>query len=233
MASTLKVSASVSGRAAIRQTTPARRAASNRMVVRCSSSSRPAAEQQAFSRRDAMQLAIGGACLTAMTPLAALAEKTPKGFVGLRDKGDGYQFFYPFGWQEVSIPGQDIVYKDVIEPLESISVSLIDTDKASIADYGDVTEVCYTLADKVLTAPNQTVELIQAKEDEFEGVKYYNMEFKVTATNYSRHALAAITVNNGKFYTLLTGCNERRWKKVAPKLKDMVGSFSTFTIIDA
>jgi photosystem II oxygen-evolving enhancer protein 2 len=180
-----------------------------------------------------MDLVIGGACLSTTNPLAALAEKTPKGFVGLRDKGDGYQFFYPFGWQEVSIPGQDVVYKDVIEPLESVSVSLIDTDNASISEYGEVKEVCYTLADKVLTAPNQKVELIQAKEDDFEGVKYYNMEFKVTAPNYSRHALAAFTVNNGKFYTLLTGCNERRWKKVGPKLKDMIGSFSTFTIVDA
>lgn len=189
-------------------------------------------EQLAMTRRNALQLALGSAWLSGSLVLPALAEKTPKGFVGVRDKGDGYQFFYPFGWQEVSVPGQDVVYKDVIEPLESVSVSVLDTDKTGITDYGDVNEVCFTLADKVLTAPSQAVELVQAKEDTFEGVTYYTMEFKVTASNYNRHALAVITVNNGKFYTLLTGCNERRWTKVQDKLKQMVGSFSTFKIVE-
>jgi len=198
--------------------------------IRCAASPDRAAPL-AVSRRSATQFAIGSALLGSVSALPALAEKTPKGFLGVRDKGDGYQFFYPFGWQEVSVPGQDVVYKDVIEPLESVSVSIIDTDKSSISEYGDVTEVCFTLADKVLTAPGQAVELIQAKEDEFEGVKYYNMEFKVSAPNYKRHALASVAVNNGKFYTLLTGCNERRWNKVQDKLKPMVSSFSTFTIV--
>ena len=211
--------------------------ASSAVHVRCdatagraahSASARP--EAVSFSRRSAAQLAIGGALLNSVA-LPAFAEKTPKGFIGLRDKGDGYQFFYPFGWQEVSIPGQDVVFKDVIEPLESVSVSIIDTDKTSVTEYGDVNEVCYTLADKVLTGPSQSVELVQAKEDEYEGVKYYNMEFKVTAPNYKRHALASVAVNNGKFYTLLTGCNERRWNKVQDKLKPMVSSFSTFPIV--
>lgn len=49
----------------------------------------------------------------------------PKGFVELKDPQDGYQFLYPFGWQEINIDGQDVVLKDVIEPLESVSVSLV------------------------------------------------------------------------------------------------------------
>ena len=36
---------------------------------------------------------------------------------------------------------QDLAYKDIIEPLESVSVSLTPTDKKNIAEYGDVAEV--------------------------------------------------------------------------------------------
>ncbi len=29
----------------------------------------------------------------------------------VNDQGDAYKLLYPFGWQEVSVSGQDIVYK--------------------------------------------------------------------------------------------------------------------------
>lgn len=46
------------------------------------------------------------------------------------------------------------------------------------------------------------------------------------APTYIRHALAAVAVANGKFYTLTTGANElRRWGKVGPLLRDVVKSF--------
>ncbi|CAN7095067.1 unnamed protein product [Brassica rapa subsp. narinosa] len=53
------------------------------------------------------------------------------------DNKDAYSFLYPFGWQwqEVVIEGQDKVYKDVIEPLESVSVNLIPTSKQTIKDF--------------------------------------------------------------------------------------------------
>ncbi len=38
--------------------------------------------------------------------------------------------------------GTDVVYKDVIEPLESVSVALTKTDKADITEFGDIKEVC-------------------------------------------------------------------------------------------
>jgi hypothetical protein len=39
-----------------------------------------------------------------------------------------------------------VVYKDVIEPLESVSVSLIPTDKATVEEFGSLEEVAFTLA---------------------------------------------------------------------------------------
>jgi hypothetical protein len=64
-----------------------------------------------------------------------------KEFAPVKDPQDGYSFVYPFGWQEVAVKGQDIVYKDVIEPLESVSVSITQTDKADVTEFGSPAEV--------------------------------------------------------------------------------------------
>lgn len=46
-------------------------------------------------------------------------------------------------YQEVVIEGQDKVLKDVIEPLESISVNMVPTSKQDVRDFGSPQEVCY------------------------------------------------------------------------------------------
>lgn len=45
------------------------------------------------------------------------------GFVPVNDQGDAYKLLYPFGWQEVSVSGQDIVYK-VQKKVIDISIEL-------------------------------------------------------------------------------------------------------------
>ena len=65
----------------------------------------------------------------------------PTGYNAAKDTQDGYQFVYPFGWQEVSVDGTDVVYKDIIEPLESASVTISKTDKSSVTDFGNPLEV--------------------------------------------------------------------------------------------
>ncbi|PSC70397.1 psbP chloroplastic [Micractinium conductrix] len=181
--------------------------------------------EAAPTRRQALQLATG----LAVVPLlagSAQAAKGPKGFVPLRDSQDGYSFLYPFGWQEVSVDGQDVVYKDVIEPLESVSVSLVATEKTDVTEFGDAKEVAFTLADKVLTAPNQEVKLVGVNERTNDGRKYIDFEFTAKNSVYTRHALASVTVGNGKFYTLVTGSNERRWNRMQDKVKIVVQSFT-------
>ncbi|XVE69116.1 hypothetical protein DITRI_Ditri09bG0124800 [Diplodiscus trichospermus] len=101
--------------------------------------------------------------ITDQTPIAFAAE-TKKGFIAVTDKKDGYSFLYPFGWQEVVIEGQDKVFKDVIEPLESASVNLIPTGKQDIRDFGSPQEVAETLIKKVLAPPTQKTKLIEAAE---------------------------------------------------------------------
>jgi photosystem II oxygen-evolving enhancer protein 2 len=65
----------------------------------------------------------------------------PKGFNPYEDRSDGYKFLYPFGWQEVAVKGTDIVFKDIVEPLESVSVTLTTTERKDITEFGDIQEV--------------------------------------------------------------------------------------------
>ncbi|KAI8017153.1 hypothetical protein LOK49_LG04G01815 [Camellia lanceoleosa] len=161
---------------------------------------------------------------------ASFAAESKKGFLGVTDKKDGYSFVYPFGWQEVVIEGQDKVFKDVIEPLESVSVVMIPTNKQDIRDLGPPQEVAETLIKKVLAPPSQKTKLVEATEHDVDGNAYYTIEFIAKAPNYTRHALSAICIGNGRFYTVTTGANERRWEKMKDKLHTVIDSFLIFKV---
>ncbi|CAK7325625.1 unnamed protein product [Dovyalis caffra] len=206
---------------------------------------------------------------------SSFAAESKKGFLLVTDNKDGYSFLYPFGWQEVVIEGQDKVFKDVIEPLESVSVNVIPTVKQNIHDFGPPQQVAETLIKKVLAPPSQKTKLIEAKEHDADGKTYYTFEFVAKAPNFTRHALSAITIGNGmecivyyftekwifdlaastfsfilfhftclsqvledqnasgtsgKFYTLTTGSNERRWEKMKDKLQTIVDSFEIVNV---
>lgn len=47
--------------------------------------------------------------------------------------------------QEIVIEGQDKVFKDVIEPLENVSVNVFPTSKGDIHELGSPKEVCHIL----------------------------------------------------------------------------------------
>ncbi|BAT83076.1 psbP-like protein 1, chloroplastic [Vigna umbellata] len=160
----------------------------------------------------------------------AFAAENKKGFLSVLDKKDGYSFLYPFGWQEVVIEGQDKVFKDVIEPLENVSVNVIPTGKQDITEFGSPQEVAETLIKKVLAPSNQKTKIIEAKEQDVEGKKYYQFEFIAKAPNYTRHALSTVSIGNGKFYTLTTGANERRWEKMKERLQTVIESFKIFDV---
>ncbi|CAI0411432.1 unnamed protein product, partial [Linum tenue] len=163
--------------------------------------------------------------LVDQTSSPSFAAENKKGFLPVTDNKDGYSFLYPFGWQEVTIEGQDKVFKDVIEPLESVSVTVFPTNKQDIRDFGPPDQVAGTLIKKVLAPPSQKTKLIEAKEQDVDGKAYYTFEFVAQAPNFTRHALSTIVIGNGKLYTLTTGANERRWGKMKDKLQTIVESF--------
>ena len=55
--------------------------------------------------------------------------------------------------------------------------------------------------------------------------RYYQFEYVAQAPNFTRHALTTVGVNNGSLYTLTTGANQRRWKKMEDRLNKIVDSF--------
>ncbi|CAM0870312.1 unnamed protein product [Alopecurus aequalis] len=200
------------------------------LAASTSTSGDPAAECSPPPRR---QVLVAGAAAAAAAFVsrpnqAAFAEGT-KGFLGVIDRKAGYSFAYPFGWQEVSVQGQDKVYKDVIEPLESVSINMIPTTKEDIRDLGPPDQVAEALVRKVLAPPTQKTKLIEAKQTEIDGRTYYSFEFTAQAPNFTRHALGTVTIANGKFYTLATGANERRWDKMKERLRTIVDSFKIET----
>ncbi|GFR44868.1 hypothetical protein Agub_g6211, partial [Astrephomene gubernaculifera] len=175
-----------------------------RKIVRCQAS---ASTTGTIGRRELLQ-AVSAATLLTATP--ALAAKTPKGFNAVEDLQDAYKFLYPFGWQEVAVQGADVVYKDIVEPLENVSVTITATDKKDITEFGDLQTVAETLAKDVLTAPGTDVKIVNANQRELKGHNYYEIEFTAANPRFTRHQLAVVVCNNGTFYTLTTGSNERR-----------------------
>ncbi|KAG0448833.1 hypothetical protein HPP92_015892 [Vanilla planifolia] len=161
---------------------------------------------------------------------ASFAADAKKGFQFASDKNNGYSFLYPFGWQEVVVQGQDKVFKDVIEPLEIVSVNMVPTIKQDVRELGSPKEVADVLIKKVLAPPSQKTKLVEASEHDVDGKVYYTFEFIAQAPNFTRHALGSIVIGNGKFYTLTTGANERRWEKMKDKLHTVVESFKIVSV---
>nr|AJS13466.1 PPL1 [Erycina pusilla] len=190
----------------------------------------PSTEQGYFLKRAGRRPVLSLGAMVALISLSqsnptTLAAEVKKGFQLVLDKKDGYSFLFPFGWQEVVVQGQDKVFKDVIEPLESVSINMIPTSKQDIRELGSPQEVADALIKKVLAPPSQKIMLVEASEHDADGKAYYTFEFTAQAPNFTRHALGTIVIANGRFYTLTTGANERRWEKMKDRLHTVVDSF--------
>ncbi|KAJ6902050.1 hypothetical protein NC651_019739 [Populus alba x Populus x berolinensis] len=158
------------------------------------------AEQSSASSASHSQVRSGRRELIAasvIAPWVSMVNQTSPSWISAsHGQEDGYSFLFPFGWQEVVIEGQDKVFKDVIEPLESVSVNMIPTVKQDLRDNGppqQVFHVAETLIKKVSAPPSQKTKLVEAKEHDADGKVYYAIE----SPNFHCHALSAITIGNG------------------------------------
>lgn len=199
--------------------------------IKCSSASSSSTttseeDNTDFSRRQAvLSTAAGAFALTQnVNPSYALS-----GFNVVKETRDGYQFIYPVGWQEISVDGQAKVFKDIIEPLESISLNIYPTERESLKDIGTAQEVAETLVKQALSAPGALGKLLSAKErTDKDGHLYYSFEFVSKTKSYERHALTTVTITQGKFFTLTTGSSERRWDKMKERLNAANDSFQVY-----
>jgi len=71
-------------------------------------------------------------------------------------------------------------------------------------------------------ATKRNAKLIAATERQTEGVLFYEFDF---AINDGTHQLLQLSVNKGRIWSLDANTSEKRWSKLSPLYRNVVGSF--------
>ncbi|GFQ03470.1 psbp-like protein 2 chloroplastic [Phtheirospermum japonicum] len=179
-------------------------------------------------KRRALIFGIGA--ITANYSFPASSEEKPKNYEEFVDKVDGYSYYYPSDWRDFDFIGHDSAFKDRYMQLQNVRLSFIPTDKTDIHDLGPMEEVVANLVTNVYSAPNQVGTIFDMQEKNIEGRNYCTFEYVLTSPNFARTAFATIAIGNGRYYTLIVGANERRWKRYRNQLKVVADSFKVFDI---
>ena len=155
------------------------------------------------------------------------------GLKSYADGLDGYQFLYPNGWVPVKVAdGPDIVFHDLIEPTENVSVVFSSVPEGkSLAEFGSATEVGYKLSKNAIAPPDsgREAELVNIGTKTAKDKTYYLLEYEVSLPGgQHRHSLASVAVSRGKLFTLNVSTTEERWEKVGDRLEQVVKSFTVY-----
>ncbi|KAG6760267.1 hypothetical protein POTOM_036774 [Populus tomentosa] len=172
-----------------------------------------------------------GALTTSLVPANFLfAEEIPKNYTSFVDFEDGYSYYYPSDWIDFDFRGHDSAFKDRTKQLQNVRVRFIPTEKKDIHELGPMEEAIYFLVKHRYAAPNQMPTIYSMQEKTVEGKNYYTFEYELTSPNYSSVSFATIVIANGRFYTLIVGANERRWRRYRSQLKVVADSFKVLDI---
>lgn len=147
------------------------------------------------------------------------------------DTGDSYKFLYPNGWVPVkTTKGADIIFHDLIESTENVSVVISQVDKAKkLSDLGTATDVGEKLGKNAIAPAGSGREaaLLTAESREIRGKTYYILEYDVKFPNDThRHNVASVVVSRGKLFTFNASTTDRRWAKMKQVFNEVVSSFS-------
>ncbi|KAK8574487.1 hypothetical protein V6N13_034241 [Hibiscus sabdariffa] len=183
-------------------------------------------------KRRVLLLGVGAITATLLPGPATslLAQEIPQNYRAFVDIPDGYSYYYPSDWREFDFRGHDSAFKDRFLQLQNVRVRFIPTDKKDIHDLGPIDEVVYNLVNHVYAAPNQMVNILDMQERTSDGKNYYTFEYELTSPNYASASFATIAIGNGRYYTLVVGALERRWRRVRNKLKVVADSFKVLDI---
>jgi photosystem II oxygen-evolving enhancer protein 2 len=145
----------------------------------------------------------------------------------------GYEFSYPLGWVEVSVPGAaDVVFHDIVNDTENVSVIISEVPEGKqLKDLGTPTEVGYKLSKNMnaVGGEDRDVELLSAQEFETPDAKtYYILEYLADLPSGKRHNLASAIVRRGKLFTFNASTREERWAKMQDLIKQSVASFKVY-----
>lgn len=156
------------------------------------------------------------------------------GLQSYADSYDGYEFLYPTGWVPVNVPenGPDVVFRDIINDSENVSVVISDVPKGkTLQELGSPSEVGYKLAKSISATAedDRNIDLISAETREVGPETYYVLEYAVQLpTGQARHNLASVIVRRGQLFTFNASTLESRWSKVSDLLHQAVESFSVY-----
>ncbi|XP_050210927.1 photosynthetic NDH subunit of lumenal location 1, chloroplastic [Mercurialis annua] len=207
---------------------PITAAASNESVT---STTEKLVNEESNCKRRLLLLGVGvlsSTSLLQVNPL--LAEEVPKNYRAFVDKEDGYSYYYPSDWIDFDFRAHDSAFKDRTKQLQNVRVRFIPTDKKDLHELGPMEQVVTDLVTKRYAAPNQRPNIIGMEERAIDGKNYYSFEYVLTSPNYSSVSIATIGISNGRFYTLIVGANERRWKRFRSQLKVVADSFKMLDI---
>ncbi|XP_078444995.1 psbP-like protein 2 [Wolffia australiana] len=155
----------------------------------------------------------------------ALADEIPDRYKAFVDPIDGYSYLYPSDWRDFEFTGCDSAFKDRNVALQHVRVSFVPTEKREISDLGPIDEVVPSLVKNVYAAPTQRPTILDMQERTIDGKKYWTFEYNLQTPTFGRTAFATVAIGNGRYYTLVVGANERRWRRVRSQLSTVADSF--------
>ncbi|XP_028804642.1 photosynthetic NDH subunit of lumenal location 1, chloroplastic-like isoform X2 [Neltuma alba] len=185
---------------------------------------------QRHLQRRPLLLGLGTLTATVLPANPLKAEEIPAKYREFVDFIDGYSYIYPQDWKDFDFRGHDSAFKDRYLQLQNVRVRFIPTQKKDIHDLGPMEEVVTNLVKHVYAAPNQRPTVYDMQERTVDGKNYYTFEYVLTSPNYSSASFATIGIGNGRYYTLIVGALERRWRRVRDKLKVVADSFKILDI---
>ncbi|KAL0666301.1 hypothetical protein Bca4012_029005 [Brassica carinata] len=182
-----------------------------------------------WKRRQAL-VGVGTLLATSVPETLLLAEEVPKSYSAFVDKEDGYSYYYPSDWREFDFRAHDSAFKDRYLQLQSVRVRFIPTEKTDIREVGPMEEVVYDLVKHKFAAPNQVATIYDMKERVEDEKSYYTFEYGLRTPIYATTCFATVAVGNNRYYTLIVGANERRWRKVKKQLEVVADSLKILQI---
>ncbi len=173
-------------------------------------------------------------CLVCMTTLISSCSAGVSGLQSYVNTAQGYEFLYPNGWLPVTVKnasaGVDLVYRDLVERSENLSVIISDVPKdIKLEDLGSPTDVGYRFLKAVNKKPENQKEtdFISAEAREGKDKKYYILEYEVESPEEpTRHNIASVAVSRGKLFTFNLSTTERRWSNVKDTFEIAAKSFT-------
>ncbi len=172
--------------------------------------------------------------LICLTTLIASCSAGVSGLQSYVNTAQGYEFLYPNGWIPVDVknatPGVDVVFRDLIERGENLSVIISDvpSDK-TLEDLGTPTDIGYRFFKAVNNSPelNREADFITAESRQVNNKTYYLLEYEVkTPEQPARHNIATVAVSRGKLFTFNLSTSEKRWNQVKDTLTIAAKSFT-------